>query len=177
VSVPFSIALTLEDFIAANMLYLRRYWVWSGLVKVFIFTTLSYFVLMLGATALIEPNLGQFEIEWVLQLSLWFGLGMIVFLPIVSWVTMRLQVKRQFEQLSLGLPVEYEIDANGFGAVNEQGTSTLTWDRLYDFVQDRRLLLLRRTRRVFFALPKAQLSNEQLETILACMRGAGVREG
>ena len=176
-SARFSITLTLDDFVAANVLCQRRYWLWSGLLKAFAWSATSYFLLMLGVTAVTEPTFGQFVVEWVLQLSLWLGLFMAVFLPVVSWVAMRFSVKRQFEQLSLHLPVEYGIDAKGFRAANAEGTSTLTWDRLYDFVQDRRLLLLRRTRRIFFVLPKAQLSSEELESILAYLRGAGVKEG
>jgi hypothetical protein len=176
-SARFSAALSLDDFIAANVLYLRRYWIWSGLLKVFLFATPSYFLLMLAFMALTEPNFGPWAIEWLLQTSLWFGLGMVVLLPLVTLVAMRLHVKRQFNQLSLGVPVEYEVDATGFRAANEQGTSTLTWNRLYDFVQNRRLLLLRRTRRIFFVLPKAQLGREELDAVLACLREAGVKEG
>ena len=175
-SARFSITLTLDDFIAANMLYLRRYWVWSGLLKFYAFGALAFFLLMLVFTALEQALSWQF-VSGLLLASLGFGMGMLVLMPIVSWVAMRLAVKRQFEQLSLDLQAEYEIDTNGFGAANAEGTSTLRWDRLYDFIQDRRLLLLRRTRRIFFVLPKAQLSSEELETILACLRAAGVKEG
>jgi hypothetical protein len=177
VSARFSTTLSLDDFIAANVLYLRQYWIWSGLLKVFLFAMPSYFLLMLAFMAFTEPNFGPWVIEWLLQISLWFGLGMVVFLPLVTLVAMRLHVRRQFNQLSLGLPVEYEVDATGFRAANEQGTSTLTWNRLYDFIQDRRLLLLRRTPKIFFVLPKTQLGGEELETILAFLRQAGVKEG
>jgi len=176
VSVRVSITLALDDIIRANVLYQRRYWIWSGLLKVFAFATLAYLLLMLAVTAFTEPTFDQFLIEWLLQLSFCVGLGMAVFMPFVSLLLMRLTAKRQFQQLSLGLPTEYEIDANGLRAANEQGTATLTWDRFSDFVQDRRFLLLRRTRRVFCVLPKAQLGSGQLETILACVRGAGVKE-
>jgi hypothetical protein len=177
VSARFSITLTLDEFVAANGLCLRRYWLWSGLLKLFAWSAASYFLLMLGVTAFTEPTFGRFVVEWVLQLSLGLGLFMVVFMPLVTWVAMRLSVKRQFEQLSLDLPVEYEIDTEGFRVANTEGAMRLTWDRLYDFVQDGRLLLLRRTRRIFFVLPKAQLGSEELETILAFLRGAGVRAG
>ena len=168
--------MSLDDFFAANWLYQRRYWMWSGLLKVFGFVTLTYFLLMLAITSFYDQISWQLVIFWLLA-SVLFGLGMAVFLPVISWVAMRLSVKRTFDQLSLGLPVEYEIDATRFRAANEQGTTTLAWDNLYDFVQDRRLLLLRRTRRVFFVLPKAQLSGEELGTLLGRLREAGVKEG
>jgi hypothetical protein len=177
VSVRVSVTLSLDDMIAANMLYQRRYWIWSGLLKIFAFGTPSYFLLMLAVMTFTGPTLDRAVIEWLLQASLCVGLGMVVFIPLISLLAMRLAVKRQFEQLCVGLPIEYEIDANGVRASNEQGTATLTWDRFSDFVQDSRLLLLRRTRRVFFVLPKGQLGSDELETILACLRQAGVEEG
>ena len=176
-SVSVSITLSLDDFIAANLLYQRRYWIWRGLLKVFALTVPSYFLLMLGVTTFTEPALERYVFEWLLQISLCVGVGMTLFIPLASLLGMRLAVKRQFEQLSLGLPAEYEIDAKGLRAVNEQGTATLTWDRFSDFVQDRRLLLLKRTRRVFFILPKAQLSGEELQATLTYLREAGVKEG
>ena len=174
-STRFSITLTLDDFIAANMLYLRRYWVWSGLLKFYAFGAVAFFLLMLVFTALEQLLTWQF-IAGLLVASLGFGLGMLVLMPMVSWVAMRLAVKRQYEQLALALPAEYEIDAHGFRAANEIGVSTLPWDRICDFVHDGRVLLLRRTRRIFFVLPKAQLSSEELTTTLAYLRAAGVKE-
>jgi hypothetical protein len=176
VTVRVSVAITLDDYIAANVLYQRRYWIFSGLLKAYGLGAVAFFLLMLVFTAIDEQLTWQSVLAGLLA-SLGFGFLMPVLIPVVSLVKMRLSVKRQFEQLSLGLPIEYEIDSNGLRAANEQGTATLTWDLFHDFVQDRRLLLLRRARRMFFILPKAQLGSEQLETILACVREAGVKEG
>ena len=175
-SLSFSITLSLEDFVAANRLYLRSYWIWWGLLKVYVFTALAYFLLILGLLAVDEPMTWPVVAYW-LRFSLLFGLGMAVLMPIVTLAIMHLRVKRQFEQLSLGLPTGYEINGDGFRAANELATATLACNRLCDFIQNRRFLLLRRTQAIFFILPKAQLTSAELESLLSLLQEAGVTEG
>ena len=168
--------LSFGDYLAANVLYQRRYWLWSGLLKLVGGVGLVFFLLMLALTALDGPLTWSLVVAQLVA-ALLFGLGMAVIIPIISLIKMRLKAPKIFEQMSLALPITYEIDNDGVRAANEQGTATLTWDRFSDFVQDRRLILLRRTPLAFFILPKAHLSSDELETILACLRAAGVQEG
>jgi uncharacterized membrane protein YhaH (DUF805 family) len=175
VSVRFTVTLAFEDYVAANLLYQRRYWLWSGLLKMFCVCGLTFAIMMLAITALDEP-LSVLDLFAQALGGMLFGLGMAAVIPLVSLVAMRLRAKGMFEQLSLGLPVTYEVDGQGFHAANEQSTSTLAWDKLCNFVQNDRLLLLRRTATLFFALPKSQLAHEDLDALLALLRQAGVKE-
>lgn len=173
---PLTVTMSFGDYLAANILYQRRYWLWSGLLKTFCLTSVLFFALMLAATAFDAP------ISWPLVIAnliggILFGLGMTVFMPILCLIAMRRTARRTFDQLSLGLPTTYELDASGLRAANRQSTSTLVWSDLADFVQDGRLLLLRRTPRLFFVLPKAQLASEELDALLTLLRGVGVKEG
>jgi len=131
--------------------------------------------MILVLTALDEPL--DWPITWnLIRSSFLFGLVMVVVIPLVSAVSMLLVARRHFREMSLELPATYKFDDQGFCAANDQGTANLAWDRLYDFVQDRRVLLLRRTRRIFFILPKSQFTEEELGELVSCMRKAGVRE-
>lgn len=168
-------SLSLGDYIAANWLYQRKYWRSYGLLKVFSFGAGAFFLVMLILTVLDQPLDGP-AIYALFPGSLLVGLIMAVVIPLISAVTMLLTAKRQFQEMSLDRPATYEFDDQGFRAATNEGTADLRWSRLYDFVQDRRVLLIRRTRRIFFILPKSQLSSDELGQIMAHMREAGVRE-
>ena len=47
--------LSFGDYLAANVLYQRRYWLWSGLLKLVGGVGLVFFLLMLALTALDGP--------------------------------------------------------------------------------------------------------------------------
>ncbi len=79
-------------------------------------------------------------------------------------------------QGTIDLPVSWIINADGYDCTNGEETSRQGWSRLLDFVQNERLLLLRRTRGLFFGIPKAQLTEPQLAELLDILRNAGVRE-
>jgi hypothetical protein len=171
----FTRTLALRDYIAANWLYQRKYWLWSGLVKVYGLAVGLFVLMMLVFSALDEP-LTLPIVLYHLENGLILGLVMVVAIIILSAVKMLLTAKRYFREMSLERPMTYEFDDQGFRAANDEGTANLAWDRLYDFVQDRSVLLLRRTRRLFFILPKSQFTRDELVQIVSCMRKAGVRE-
>jgi hypothetical protein len=157
-------------------LYQKRYWLAGGLLKTFGFGATAFFMVMLIITA-IDQSLTSSLVLDNLVTSVCFGLAMIVVIPLASFISMRFAAPRTFEQVSLGLPVTYEMDETGLSAANAKSTTNLVWGDLTDFVQDRRLLLLRRTRRIFFPLPKSQLDQEQLSAIFTLLREGGVPQG
>jgi hypothetical protein len=175
-SVRFSITLSFKDYIAANVLYQKRYWLWSGVLKTFCGGSFAFFLLLVIFTALDGP------ITWEIILGqlftgIAFGVGMTVFIPILSLFMMRIQARRTFEQLSLGLPALYEIDEEGLRGGNEQASVKLPWNAIRDFVEDGRLLLIRRTSRIFFVVPKSQVAKEQLRAVMTYLGEAGVKRG
>ena len=172
----FTVTLTLADYVAANLLYQRRYWFWSGLAKVFAFGAgvyiLAWIVIATFAGVLTsETPVGM--LTW----SLGVGAALTILIPGVSLISMRLTAKKRFRLLSLGLPISYEVDEVSFRAASDEGTSNLRWEKLFDFIQNERLLLIRRARAVFFILPKAQMTGAELMDVLTALRNGGVREG
>ncbi|MEO6387108.1 MAG: YcxB family protein [Croceibacterium sp.] len=145
------------------------------MLKMFCFGGIAFFLAILALTAFDEP------LTWTLVVGLigaglLFGAAMAVVIPVVSLITMRMSAKRMFEQMWIGLPITYEMDEQGLRAANQQSTSSLPWDTFCDSIQDERVLLLRRTTRIFFILPKAQLTVQDLTSISSLLRGAGVKE-
>ena len=140
-------SLSLSDYIAANWLYQRKYWLPYGLLKIYAIGVPVFFVVMLIATA-IDESIDR-SIVWDLFLcSLIFGLIMVVVLPLICAIKMLLFAKRHFREMSLDAPTSYQFDDQGLRGANDEGTFNLQWNRLYDFVQARRELLIRRTRRI-----------------------------
>ena len=172
----FTVTLTLADYVAANLLYQRRYWFWSGLAKTFAFGAGTYIV----AWIVIATFAGVLTSETPLGLLTWslgVGVALTILIPFVSLVAMRLTAKKRFNQLSVGLPISYEVDEESFRATNDEGISNLRWERLFDFVQNERLLLIRRAKALFFILPKAQLTESELAGVLVALRNGDVHEG
>ena len=175
-SQAFAVTLSLDDYIAANFLYHRKYWLWRGLVRLFAMTAVGWFAVML-VWMFVVGELDRDMLMRLLQWSLWVGVGMTLFLPVFSYVLLRIRAPKFYRKLGYHNPSDIELDDAGVRASTAEGIATWPWANLHDFVQDGRVLLIRRARMVFVIVPKAQLDRETLEAVIAMLRAHGVKEG
>ena len=166
----FSVALSFEDYFAANRLMLRERRFRSILIS------LAAVIVGLGYTFISDP----FYLTAV-------GIGIIALLVLLlgaavlfgNWWVWERQLARQarklFSQLGIeGLATVYRWNSEGVHVANTLGTSDLAWSRFMGWRENDATYLLKRTPGMFFAIPKSQITQADLAAFRASVIAAGI---
>ena len=170
----FTIALTYEDYRAANWLRVRRRWWWKRALRCFLLIGAIYAAIGIVPDLIIGPfsvwnSIGSVLLAYAWACALMAGIALFA-----RWSIPRSARKIFVENKLFSSPVHYDFNTDGIKAANERETSDLLWEHILKWDENDRLLLLSRTRLTFFVLPKAQIAPETLADLRAALIAAHV---
>jgi YcxB-like protein len=162
------------DYLAANWLMIRRAWLWRGLIK---------YLLVVGVilTAIIESGYlfrdgfdairlagslvaGLVCAACALAINfLWYG-----------WCIPRNALKAYAELKLEGVETTYTFDQNEVQVASSLGTSQLPWDHITSWAENDQILLLFRTRLMFFCISKQQIPTGVIDELRSALVAANV---
>lgn len=176
-SIRFTTSLSLDDYMSANWLILRRYFFWSGVLKLFGFSAIAFGMIMQVISLVFDGAAGWANMPMNVLAGLCFGILMTILIPAISAAKLHILAPRRYREVATAdLPINWEMDSSGYRASNAEGSADLPWDRLQDFSQDDRSIIFRRAKMVIAIIPKSQLGSHDLAGALAFLNGAGVKE-
>ena len=166
----FTVALSFDDYFAANRLMLRKRRVRSTL------TSMAALILTLGYVFISDPvyhtpiGIGAMALLVVI-----LGAGVLLG---TWWVWERRlprQARKIFSQLGIdGLATAYRWNPDGLHVANSLGTSDLAWSHFMGWLENDGTFLLIRTPGTFFGIPKAQVAQGDLAAFRDGVIAAGV---
>ena len=170
----FKVTMPYEDYLAANWLMVRRNWLWRGAFRYVAFvggliSSINF------ATSAVAGKLDVTQVVADVVTGLVFAVGALVvtFLWLL-WCIPR-AAKKAYAQLFVdGVETTYNFGETGIHIANSLGTSDFEWRHITKWVEDDRLILLFRTRLMFFCIPKNQIDAETKDALIKAMSDASV---
>ena len=170
----FSVLLDYDDYQAANWLWIRRKWLWRGALRFIFIVGTIYALIGIMIDLIAGERLG---LHLITDVAAAFGLATAVLLVLAlywRWSIPR-AVRKSFDQLQLGeAPNTYCFSGDGMSVAGGTGTAELEWHHLVRWIEDDRSLLMFRSDLLFFAIPKAQVEEAELQSLKSVMDTAGV---
>ena len=173
----FAVRVSEADFHAANARLFRSGWAPSKVLIAWLSSTVLF-----SAVTSVGINLASGMNDQNLPLALKIGASFAVFMLAVRFVVCWLQLpgssNKQYALTgTLALPTHYSVSSDRFRAKYDEGSSDHPWTRFCDYVDEGKVLMLRRTPGLLFIIPKHQLSAQQLDDLFALLAQVGVRRG
>lgn len=166
---------TQSEFHAANANLFFRAWTPSAVLFSFLSKTLLFTAIGFAA---VGPSGAGFSKDVLAPLAL--GVVVAAVVMTVSFATCWLQLPSQSNRQyaltgTMELPTHYDLTAASFKASYGEGTSVHPWSRFLDYVDDKQVLLLRRTLGFMFVIPKRSLTPQQLQDFHTLLSEVGVK--
>ncbi len=170
----FKVTMPYEDYLAANWLMVRRNWLWRGALRYVVGVGGLIFAINLATSAVSnELSLERIVADGITGLVFAIGALAVTFLWLL-WCIPR-AAKKAYAQLFVdGVETTYSFSASGIHIANSLGTSDFKWQHITKWVEDDRLILLFRTRLMFFCIPKNQIDAAIQDALVKAMSDASV---
>ena len=177
IMLDFTVTVSEADFYAANARLFRSGWAPSKVLIGWLSCTILF-----SAVASVGINLASAVDDQNLPLALAVGAAIAAFFLAARFAACWLQLpgssNKQYALIgTLALPTHYSLSADRFRARYSEGTSDHPWTRFCDYVDEGKVLMLRRTPGFLFIIPKHQLSEQQLDDLFALLAQVGVKRG
>ena len=177
IMLDFTVTVSEADFYAANARLFRSGWAPSKVLIAWLSTTV-----LLSSVASVGIDLASGMGEQTLPLAIKVGASTAAFFLAVRFVVCWLQLPGSSHQQyaltgTMALPTHYSFSADRFRANYSEGSSDHPWTRFCDYVDEGKVLMLRRTPGFLFIIPKHQLSEQQLDDLFALLAQVGVKRG
>ena len=168
------VTMPFEDYLAANWLIIRRNWFWRGVIR---------YLLVLGPTlaaitvsgSLVRDGFDAARLVASLITGLVFAAGALAVTFLwFSWYIPR-SARKAYAELKLdGIATTYTLNQGELLVSNTLGTSRLPWDHITTWTENSQMILLCRTRMMFFCVPKSQVEVGELEALRSALISANV---
>ena len=172
--IEFVVTIPFEDYTAAGLLFQK-----TRRQRRILYFSLGALVLFLCGTDLLDA-LSADHIDWTklavsLVVALFIAGVTLVAVRYLPHVVLGPLMRRTYAQIQFeGAPLTYGFDANGMTLTMPQSHASLNWPQLYGWIEDERHLLLLRTERSYFIVPKAQVDPAMLAQFRAAIIAAAV---
>ena len=175
--IEFTVTPEFADYSAANRLVRYEKWSFPRIARSAAIMTLA---VSIAITSIRMSKGATWQEE--LPTSLAFGLGAAAFWLLFCFGIGELQlskaIRKAYDQIgTVSLPTRYRFTDEGMQAEYEEGNSHHGWNRIIDFLLDRRVLMLRRTDAMFFLIPVSQVAPDQLSELFGLLERVGIKRG
>ncbi|MCJ2186215.1 YcxB family protein [Novosphingobium beihaiensis] len=155
---------------------LKRRWLWRGAVKYILIVGAAYSVLGVSTRFI---NDGASITGAIAEIITGLVLATAVFAAIwLYWLwCIPRSARNTWKQLHLdGLPTFYVFDDEGIRISNDRGSSIYEWPMICSWIENEHLMMLFRTKLMFHAIPKSQVSSEEIAKLRAALIAAEIPE-
>lgn len=173
----FSVQLSFDDYLAANRLIFRRYWKPARFLSVFAATAALYFAVMLVIFAS-DGKVTSAHLPFLLTAPPLVAAAAIGGIVATGWLRMPAISRKTFREFAtIELPTDYQFDDTRMISSNASGQAIVEYALFTDYLISQRLILLRRTRLIFFGFPRDRIEPWQDAELLRLIETHGIKRG
>ncbi|CAH0496595.1 YcxB family protein [Novosphingobium sp. CECT 9465] len=173
-STSFAVTMPFEEYLAANWLMIRRNWLWRGVIR-YLLVLGPILAAIIESGAWVRDGFDAARLVASLLLGLAFAAGALAVTFLwFSWSVPR-SARKAYAELKLdGVATTYTFNQTELLVSNTLGTARLPWDHITTWTENTRMILLCRTRMMFFCIPKSQVDVGELEALRSALIAANV---
>jgi len=177
VSAEITIAMSFNDYLAANRLIMREKWNWRRSLR-YVLLVGAFYAAIISICELSEYGFSFAGVLVCFLLGLVFGLFALLAVRVwLLWCIPRSAKKLYEQQPSASAPYLFTFDAQGIKAVGPYESSNLPWSHFRGWLESEHQLILCKTAITFFCLPKRQLGEDNAAELKKCLESVGIKMG